>query len=201
MNVDLIEPFDISFEVPKAFIQEFPFLRNGIDHKCLHVGLTQRRLDIHIDPISSKTGILNGPNGVLDFLSFHDGSFPGSIPHDVTWEFAKELSEKLGIPVSEIRRFGDFIYCWTVFAYGGRNLWTRLTNRFCFKVAFPFGNFLKVHNLPLPGFSAPFIVIALAPAALWMFLFNRKFHNAKLIKACNIEVIADGKNKIFRPKK
>ena len=200
MKVDLPIGLSCMFNVSNSFISEFDFIKYPLDHKCLHILLIGNVLKINIDPISHDEDILDGPNGVLKWLAIRDGSFAGSIPHDVVWYYAKEIAKKLNIDESRVRKFGDNLYTEMVYAYEGKKFWTKLTNRFCFNVAFPFGNFMKYHSLKLPNYSAPLIVIALAPIALIMFVFNRSYHHLEPIDLKPIEAVIDGKYTKFYPK-
>ena len=194
MNVFLQNPISLRFKVDGEFLKRYPFVKTPTDYDCFHSSLNENLLTIGIDAIS-KPGILDGPNGVLKFLSERDGSFAGSIPHDVVWEFVKVLAKVWKSSASVVRKFGDDIYVNTVFAYGGKTWWTRLTNRFCYKVAFPFGNFLKNHGLKLPHYTAPLIVIVLLPIALWMFLFNRGYCRLTLVDPPEIDLEIDSGDK------
>ena len=202
MNVFLLDPITLQFGVNKEFLKRYPFVRTPIDYECFHSSLDGSLLTIGIDEIL-EPGILDGPNGVVDSLSERDGSFAGSVPHDVVWEFVKRLAELWGSNSPTIRKFGDEFYVNTVFAYGGKSWWTRLANRFCYRVAFPFGNFLKKHGLKLPHYAAPFIVIALFPIALWMFLFNKNYCKLDVIDPPIINLIIDSnkskKRLVLRP--
>lgn len=190
MNVLLSHPIKLQFEVCDEFIRRYPFVRTPVDYKCFHSSFNDsaKLLAIDIDEIS-EFGVLDGPNGVVESLCEKDGSFAGSIPHDVVWEFVKALAELWQAEDSTVRKFSDDVYVNTTFAYGGRTWWSRLANRFCYRVAFPFGNFLKKHNIKkLPTYSAPLIVIGLLPISLWMFLFNKSYCDMKAVDPPDIDV-------------
>ncbi len=198
MNVFLLNPISLQFKIDDKFLKRYPFVNTPVDYECFHSRIDEKLLTIRIDEILD-IGILDGPNGVLESLSEKDGSFAGSVPHDVVWQFVKKLAELWGSNLSTVRKFGDELYVSSVFAYGGRTWWTRLTNRFCYKVAFPFGNFLKKHGLKLPHYAAPLIVIALFPIALWMFLFNRGYCKLSVVNPPDIMLKADHKNIVLKP--
>ena len=189
MNVFLPKPVRLQFKANEKFLKRYPFVKNSIDCYYFRCSLNSKKniLTVRIDTIL-ETGILDGPNGVIPSLAEKDGSFAGSIPHDVVWELVKNLSDEWNADDSTVRKFGDELYANTVLAYGGKTWWTRLANRFCYRVAFPFGNFLKSHGLKLPHYTAPLIVILLLPIAAWMFLFNRNYCKLPMIKAKDIPV-------------
>ena len=192
MDVLLTNDLHMEFKIDKKFINRYPFVKEPASCEFYHSRMENDTLYVDIDHID-RHGILDGPNGVFPSLAERDGSLAGSVPHDVVWEYVQQLAKFWKVGVSKVRKFGDDIYVNTVFAYGGKTWWTRLTNRFCYKVAFPFGNFLKKHNLKLPTYAAPFIVIALFPIALWMFLFNKSYCKMEMVNPPEIKLLADGK--------
>lgn len=88
----------------------------------------KRSVVIGVEPFRAESGLWNGPDIIPD--SLEDGTFEGSLFHDILWGRSKAIAQANGTSEGEVKRWADgiLVACMRYYSKhdGGSGLWQRL---------------------------------------------------------------------------